>query len=185
MYKKVILSLVLLLFCLNIGAQNNPKKIDLRFGMGASLLGTGDVTVGMYEAELNRKFSSYFAVGTSLAFGRSSSGEYNHASFEQGNINFFISPFRNNRRNDFRIGTGMSYYDVSETHWTAQYYTDGIISDVVTDTKKRNSFGFNLILENTHMVNERFFLGIKVFTQPYRNGDINSGILLKAGVNLY
>ena len=31
MYKKVILSLVLLLFCLNIGAQNNPKKIDSQF----------------------------------------------------------------------------------------------------------------------------------------------------------
>lgn len=184
MNTKTILSLFLLVFCLNIGAQNNPKRIDLRFGLGASLIGSGDLIAKMYEVELNRKFSSYFATGVSLAFGRNSSGEYNHASFEQSNLNFFISPFRNNRRNDFRIGAGLSYLDISDTFWTSMRTdADGIL-EVTLETRKRNSFGFNVILENTYMVNERFFLGIKAFTQPYLNGDINSGILLKAGINL-
>ncbi len=185
MKTKTLLSLLLILFCLGVYAQPNPKKIDLRFGIGASLLGSGDVTTGMYEVEVNRKFSSYFATGVSLAFGRGSEGKYNHASFEQSNLNFFISPFRNNRRNDFRIGAGLSYFDVSDTFLTSITHNTDNNPDVNLETRKRKSFGCNLILENTYMINERVFLGIKAFTQPYFNGDINSGVLLKAGINLY
>lgn len=184
MNKKILLIFFVLSAAISTNAQIEGKRIDIRFGLGASLLGTGDVVVDMYEAELNRKFSRYFTFAVTSAFGKGGEGEFNTSAFVQSNVNAFISPFRNNRRNDFSIGVGLSFFDVSGTYLQWASYENGILKDYEIATSKRQTFGGNLIIENTYSVTERFLLGIKVFTQPYINGDINSGILLKFGVTL-
>lgn len=184
MNKKTLLIFFVLLSTLSVKAQIEGKRIDIRFGLGASIFGTGNVIVDMYEAELNRKFSNYFTLAVTGAFGKVGEGEFNTSAFTQSNVNAFISPFRNNRRNDFRIGIGFSSLDISSTHLEWASYENGILKDYKTTTSKCYTFGGNIILENTYSVTERFMLGIKVFTQPYLNGDINTGIILKAGVTL-
>jgi hypothetical protein len=140
--------------------------------VGTSLLGTGDMHTLMLENELNYFISNSFATSISLGYGRSNYGVFETASFVQGNLNIYFSPFKNNKKNDFRIGTGLSYYNVS----------DG--SERSSDYQTRNSVGVNIILEHTYLLTERLRLGVKAFTQPYENGDINSGVLLKMGIRL-
>lgn len=138
-----------------------------------------------FENELNYKFNQYFSTALSVNYGRSNDGVFVTASYTQGNLNLFISPFKNTRTNDFRIGTGVSFYNVSDAYLqSAQYGVNGelVNADYVFDV--RSSFGYNIILENTYTIRNKFLIGLKLFTQPYFIGDINSGILIKAGLKI-
>ena len=48
----------------------------------------------------------------------------------------------------------------------------------------RNSFGLNVIIENSYLLTDKFLVGLKLFTQPYSNGDINTGAMLKIGLRI-
>lgn len=164
--------------------QENPNKYDIRLGTGVSLMGSGDMIAFNYENELGLKFNKYFTGSLSIHFGRSNSGVFETASFTGGNLNFYISPFRNNRRFDFRIGSGLSYYNVSDVYVMSVEYSGGQLIDIDYAFDERNSFGYNIIIENSYLLTNRFLIGVKLFTQPYFNGDINSGVLLKLGMNI-
>jgi len=170
------LTIILLVTAIQINAQDIQKKIDVRFGVGVSLLGTGDMTTINFENEVNYKLNKNFATSLTLNYGKSISGIYQSSSYIQGNVNIFFSPFKNSRKNDFRIGTGFSIMNISDScYWeqSSPYHYN-----------KRNSSGFNIIIEDTYLVTKKMLIGLKLFNQPYLNGDINSGILLKCGFKL-
>ncbi len=184
MTKKVITIIVVILVSTNAFSQKNENKIDLRFGIGFTLLGSGDMISTTIENQFNFKINRYFASSASISFGRSNYGISETASFMQGNTNFYISPFSNRRRNDFRVGTGLSYYHVSDFYISGQSFENGVLIDEDFVFEKRKSLGYNIIIENTFAMTDNFIVGIKLYTQPYINGDINSGFLLKFGVQL-
>jgi hypothetical protein len=96
------------------------------------------------------------------------------ALYIQGNTNVFISPFRNTRVFDFRIGGGLSYYLVSDiTAQSTSCGPDGCFVDEYV-YERRREFGYNVITEVVFQLDEKFLLGLKLYTQPYFNGDINS-----------
>ncbi len=198
----------------NVYAQDEParKKFDIRFGAGWSLLGTGDLGAANFENEFNFKFSRYFTTSASFNYGRVDNNRevvetstivgpdnlayqrtvtepwYHVASFLQGNINLFISPFRNNRKNDLRIGGGISVYNISESfingYFSVPEEYKWLYGDyfVTWEYDKRTSFGWNIIIEDTYTIAGKFLVGVKAFTQPYMNGDINSGFMGKVGL---
>jgi len=172
----------IILICASVSTQ--AQETDLRFGVGGSLLGTGDMRAIMLENEANLKLNRYFALSGGLGLGTSNDGAFDQASFLQLNANVYVSPFRNTGRNDFRLGTGLSWYTVSESYNALSISHTGEIVDSKLQSDQRNALGFSLIIENTYSVTERLLVGLKAFTQPYQNGDINSGILLKFGVKL-
>ncbi len=172
------LAFIFLFFSSSLIAQ-----FDFRAGVGRTILGTGDMWTNVVDGELNFTVNNYLAVGTSLAVGRSNTGVFINSSFTQGNINMFISPFGNDRISDFRVGGGFTVYDVSDTKVTQYGMIDGI-EFVDIGFERRNAVGYSIIIENTIKMYERYLLGVKLFTQPYQNGDINSGIMLKLGVKL-
>jgi len=166
-------------------AQKNTasRRFDLRLGFGITTLGSGDYLTCNFENELNYKISRYFSASASFNIGRSTTGAENNAgaSFVQGNLNIYISPFKNDKRNDFRIGGGISVYNISD------YFTSPYL-DVTTgreltlyDGSKRTAFGFNAVAEYTYLISKRFLFGVLLFSQPYLNGDINSGVMVKFG----
>lgn len=173
-----------LVLVLSVNAQDAERNIDLRFGLGSSLLGTGDMLTLMVENELNVNLNEYFVVAGGLGFGRSHNGVFEQASFVQTNANIYFSPFKNSRVNDFRIGTGLSWYTVADTYQISAVYQDGVLVDADYVFDQRNSFGLNVVIENTYSITDKFMMGIKLFTQPYQNGDINSGGMLKFGVKI-
>ena len=180
---KLLITLTFIMLSLTAFSQQTSSRFDLRFGVGASVLGTGDMRTLMLENELNYFISNSFASSVSLGYGKSNNGVFETASFVQGNLNIYFSPFKNNKRNDFRIGTGLTYYNVSDASMRSSEYVNGVLRQehVFED---RNSVGANIILENTYSITEKLRVGIKAFTQPYENGDMNSGILLKLGIKL-
>jgi hypothetical protein len=171
----------LITFSLHVIGQEKTDNLDFRFGAGISLLGSGDMVTFNYENEINYKLNQYFAGSLSINLGRSNNGAYKTASFTQGNINAYFSPLKNNKRFDFRIGTGLTYYGISDAYQQSAYYENGVLVDVNYLFDNRNSFGFNVIIENSYLLSDKFLIGFKLFSQPYFNGDINSGILLKLG----
>jgi hypothetical protein len=181
---KKIVFIIIVLFANVAFAQTKLDRFDVRFGVGTSLLGTGDMITTTLETELNYKLNSYFTAAVSAASGKGANGVFEQASFFQGNLNAFFSPFRNDKINDFRIGGGLSYNGVSDVYRISSIYENGqpISSEYRFDN--RRSFGGNIIIENTLAIANKYLLGVKAFTQPFFNGDINSGIVLKLGVKI-
>ena len=182
--KQLILILIAILIGLNGYAQDVESKYDLKLGIGTSLLGTGDMQTIMFENEINFKLNKYFTLGEGLSFAKSGFSVLEQASFIQLNSNIYISPFKNNRQNDFRFGAGLSWYSISDFYQSSTVYIDEGLLDSEYEFSKRNSLGLNIIIENTYSISEKFLVGLKFFTQPYKNGDINSGLLLKVGLEI-
>jgi hypothetical protein len=181
MQSKSLFLIAFLLISLSVIGQNS-KNLDLRFGAGISILGTGDLTTFNYENELNLKFNKYFTGSVSLNLGKGNSSNYRSASFIQGNINVLISPFTNVKRFDFRVGTGLSLYGISDIYQSDFWVNNTLYENYKFD--RRSSFGFNVIIENSYLLNDKYMIGLKIFSQPYFNGDINSGMMLKLGIKL-
>lgn len=165
MRKKVAIFAFILIYTLSGNAQEGDRDIDLRAGLSFLKLKEGNVFLAPVELELNAKLSDYFSIAPSVAFNINDKTPSNSEKIFQANLNAFVSPFQNNRRNDFRVGSGLSFYKYSEP-------------------AVRSAFGVNLIIEDSYMINDRFFIGVKAFIQPYFNKQISSGISLKAGINL-
>lgn len=181
---KNLIIVVVILLAINANAQKAQPRFDFRFGVGTSLLGTGDMRTTMLESEFNYFMNTLFSSSISLGYGRSNDGVFETASFFQGNLNVYVSPFRNHKRNDFRIGTGVSYMNISDVYLESAEYANGVVVDEDYEFETRNTVGFNILLENTYSITEKFMIGLKLFTQPYENGDINTGAILKVGIKI-
>jgi hypothetical protein len=182
--KKLTLIIIAVLIWTTGNTQETESRIDFRFGVGTSLLGTGDMQTIIFENEANFKLNRYFTLGAGLAYAKSDDGVFEQASFIQLNTNVYISPFKNSSKNEFRVGTGLSWYSVSDVYQSSATYQNGQLIDSEYEFDKRSSIGFNIIIENTYSIKEKYLLGLKLFTQPYQNGDINSGIMLKFGIKI-
>lgn len=182
---KASLLFVFLLFSMPLFAQDETKNFDVRFGVGRTILGTGDWRTITLENELNYSINSYFTTALSANYGRSNRGIYGTASYIQGSLNIFLSPFKNTKRNDFRIGTGVSLLNVSNVRvLSSRSNAKGEEIDIEYGFSERSSFGYNIVLEDTYTVKSKYLLGLKVFTQSFFSGDINSGVLLKIGAKI-
>ena len=183
---KIKTTLLITLIALSLPAMGQKKSgnLDFRLGAGVSLLGTGDMVAFNYENEINYKLNRYFTSSASINLGRRNYEFSEIASFVQGNLNIFLSPFKNNKRFDFRIGTGLTYYTISDAYESRRHWVNEVLVDVNYEFDKRNSFGCNIIIENSYSLTNRFLIGLKLYTQPYFNGDINSGVFLKLGLKL-
>ena len=182
--KNLTLIVIAVLISIAGNAQDVKSRMDLRFGIGTSLLGTGDMWTIMFENEVNMKLNNYFTLGGGLGYAKSDYGVSEQASFVQLNANIYISPFKNSKRNDFRIGTGPSWYSVSDVYRSSARYLNGQLVDEGYEFDTRSSLGFNIIIESSYLITEKYSLGLKLFTQSYQNGDVNSGILLKLGIKI-
>ncbi len=165
-------------------AQQDYAKWDVQLGAGFSLLGTGDVWTLAFENELNYKLNPYFTLGTSVGFAKGTFWDTEGTAYVQGNLNVFYSPFRNNHRHNFRVGTGVSLIDVDHT-WLSFYASDGGTRTIEQYSfEEYTVFGINILLDYSVAINDKLLLGAKAFAQPYQDGHINSGIMLRIGTRL-
>ncbi len=116
--KRIILTISLIILITNINAQDYSNKFDVKFGTGLGFMGSGDKMALCFENELTYKINSYFSTSALVGIGRNlADHKYSHNDYLLGSLNLFVSPFRNNRRNNFKIGAG--YTLINET---ASYY---------------------------------------------------------------
>ncbi|MBN2615101.1 MAG: hypothetical protein JXR71_05350 [Bacteroidales bacterium] len=180
-YFKTVFIAFLALITLPAIGQHKESKWDFRIGAGYSILGSGDYHTFNYENELNYRMNPYFTASASFDMGKSITGISGTASFKQGNLNIFLSPFKNTKKNDFRVGTGLTFYTITDAYEIASYYENGVLVCTDYSFDSRNSYGYNIIFENSYWLTEKMMLGVKLYTQYYFNDDINTGILLKLG----
>ncbi|MFM1913711.1 MAG: hypothetical protein RIR51_1554 [Bacteroidota bacterium] len=184
--KKHALLIALLLISFLSFSQEKESRFDFRIGIGPSLWGSGDHTLLNYENELNYKLNSYFTVATEFNFGGlpGIKERKNFASYILVNPLIFYSPFKNNEFWDFRIGLGVGFISISQSQVSGSEYFNNMLIKETYRNEKLGAASLNLAIENNFQISENYLLGIKLFTQPYSSGDINSGIMLKFGRRL-
>ncbi len=182
--KKQFIIIILLAMTSITFAQQTASRFELKLGLGTSFLGTGDMQTLLIENELNYNINRYFSSSASIGFATSNRGVYEATSYTQGNVNIFFSPFTNTKRHDLRIGTGLSVYKVSDTWQSLVVIENGEVVVLEYSFEKRSSVGLNGIIAYSYALTDKLSLGAKVFLQPYKNGDINTGALLTLGVGL-
>lgn len=180
MKTNTIILALLLAISGQLKSQETQDRLDIRVGTGISILGSGDMRTYNYENEINYKLNQYLTSSLSAAFGKSTNGVFEASSFIQWNLNCYVSPFKNTKKNDFRLGVGLSFYNISDTYEKPVYIENGQL----VNFEQRSSFGYNLIIENSTMITNRVLIGFKLFMQPYFNGDMNSGAMLKLGFKI-
>ena len=195
MNKTVLILVIALISTINLLAQQDStvspivkkdysNKFDLKIGSGFGFMGFGDVVVVCFENEFNYKINKYLTAAISFGFGRSignGSGEWKvHNDYLSGSINAFVSPFRNNRRNNFRVGGGYTYIN------EASSYVSGIQSypeyDIRYTMANQSSHCFNVIIEDEFKITKRLIIGAKLFLTGNIDSAVILGGLIKFGV---
>jgi hypothetical protein len=191
---KTILFSFLFFFALSVAqAQDKPSTIDFKFGVGVALLGTGDYSLYRFESELTKKWhsliSSSFAFNVGAGYRGGTAGYLYHVNSYHADLNLFLSPFGNQRRNNLKMGTGLTwiYANVTASRGSSEVYdpTNKTYTRVETfSTETRKASGFSMIVEDEMSIGAKYLLGVKIIVQPYTNADILSSISLKFGIKL-
>ena len=209
--KKIFLTSIVLFF-LGIFlsfSQDKISKLDVRFGIGTSqwsdLYFPEISTIAIaIENEINYKFSKYFAISGSLnySFGIPKRIEYgfeqsknlyeNIAGFFQISSIIFYSPFKNNKKNDFRVGVGPVWINANIYEHFEDYLCSTCIpvqSPIRTNIRKANTLAANFIIEDSYTIKEQFIVGLKLYYQPNLSGlngfNENIGLTAKFGIKIF
>ncbi len=180
--------LVLLVFCavfFSANAQSEMRRFDIKIGMGAGQDRLNDVLVFNLENELTYKINTYFSASVFVNFGRGGVLKPDHFALGDSNVssvlgglNILISPFKNNKVNNFKVGAGIGWFRSTETY--VQYDFKNYEYNFVVD----KGVGLNIIIEDEYRIKDRYLIGLKF----YLNGDEYIadalGALLRFGVIL-
>ena len=168
------------------GSAQGANEVSL--GLGASLLGTGDVTIISVEGEAIHHWNRFLSGTAVLGLGYGDTYWYNRheLSARYGrdatvhlDANFFFSPFGNNHLYRLSIGTGPSLMYVRDQ----AYYRYGI-TEQYDVPNHRLSLGASVIVGQSIRVSPRYRLGLKAQFQPYLNGDGAVTLLFKVSKTL-
>ncbi len=182
--KKTTFIIIAFIASICLSAHSQTHKLDFKIGSGLGFMGSGDLTALCFENELNYKLNNYFSTSVSLGLGRSIEYKTDHNDYLQGSLNLFISPFRNDMRNNFKIGLGYTLINESVTYLSSSYYSPNTYTN---DFKYYSDIinGFNMIVENEYKITSRFLVGAKLFvTGGIDEGGIVSGGMIKLGIVL-
>ncbi len=175
----------MLALCLGIvaglSAQERISKFDFKFGTGFGFMGSGDMRTLSLENELNYKINNYLTAAASLGYGKGERGVHDHTAYLMGSVNVFVSPFKNNKRNNFRIGGGASVFNHTNVYMISWNDRDGATYEIF----KVKTTGFNVIIEDEQRIGSHLLIGAKLYmTAGLAQGGIVSGAMLKVGVLL-
>lgn len=161
----------------------NASTVDVKLGLGASFLGSGDVLVGKLEGELTKKWNRFLSNSVSLGLGYGNDTWYSGYSRQRtftthldGNV--FLSPFGNHRGYNLKLGTGLSLMYVSDAYSGGNGWYGRPSPD------RRASLGYSMIVEQEIAIGKKGLFGLKTMIQPYLNGDIATTVVLKVGRKL-
>lgn len=179
--KYTILTLIWLLPVFNISAQEYSNKFEFKIGTGIVLIEKGTYN-SSFENEISYKFTKFLAASMAINTGRSIDSSIEHNDYLQGGLNFFVSPWKNIKRNNFKLGIGYALMNKSKTKQSyifneSEYKKVYIYSSNVVN-------GINFILENDYKINSLFTVGGKVYLGMFERSDLNYGAMLRFGISL-
>jgi hypothetical protein len=178
--KRTIILALLMSLVTGLSAQDRKSGFDMKFGTGFGFMGSGDMLTLSFENEINYKINRYLTTAISIGYGKSDIGVMDHTDYLMGSANLFVSPFRNDKRNNFRIGGGASFFN-----HTSVYHNWNSESGNIYMMDRHKTTGFNVILEDEQRIGSSLLIGLKLFmTAGVAQGGILIGSMLKVGAVL-
>lgn len=166
-------------------SQSTTSKFDIRIGIGKKSAGVDDYFINTLENEVNYSLNQFFTIGAGLDIGYRNYFEARHgASFTQGFLNMFYSPFTNAKRFDFRVGTGLNYNRLTNYWRSGATWIDDVLESERYVFETNKYYGVNLIIENSYLITNNWLVGIKLLLIHNNNRDINAGIFIKTGIKI-
>jgi hypothetical protein len=179
---------ILLLLSSSAFAQDKPSTVDLKFGVGITFI---NHKIIRFENELTKKWNPFFSSSISMNFGFGGGSMKESLTVINGDINVFFSPFKNHKKHNFKVGTGLSFIYLSETRENGK---PGFFADPYFAVSVRSGLGFNAIIDHEIAIGKRYLIGGRIIFQPYRgrrrNPDIYTpyyaslGVLVRFGIRL-
>lgn len=185
-FRIAFVNILILLGAASLNAQSpiSSHRFMGKLSLEQGLAGTGDMTLIRMENALEYRLNRYFTPSVSLALAKSDRGYYLTTSLIQSNANIFFSPFGNDRRNDLRIGAGISGMRVSSFYENGRRFEAGQLVETTYAFDQANTYGFNVILEDNFRVSQHFFIGLQMSYQLFENGDQIIGGGLNIGIGI-
>lgn len=184
MNKVHLIFMFLCLMIVSVSSQNYNKNFTYKLNSGCGFLGDGDLPTLSLENEFAYNINHYFSTSLIFGIGRNLETLHAHSDYLLGSLDAFISPFKNNKRNNFRIGGGYSFISISNTYVIVRYNDSGVKYNFY-DYYANKQHAFNIIIEDEFKINSRFMVGLKAYTIGNMDqGGILSGLSVKFGITL-
>ena len=179
--KKLLLLFVFIATTFTAFSAGGTQYFEFKIGTGIVLIEKGTYN-SSFENEISYKFNKFLAASMAISTGRSIDSSVEHNDYLQGGLNFFVSPWKNINRNNFKLGIGYALMNKSKTKQSyifneSEYKKVYIYSSNVVN-------GINFILENDYKINSLFTVGGKVYLGMFERSDLNYGAMLRFGISL-
>lgn len=164
----------------------DPTKLpfsDIKLGVGNGFFDPRDNSLLKIETEFSHKWNRYVTNSLSLNYGTMYRGISESLSIFHVDMNIFYSPFKNNKRHNFKIGTGVSYLYADETYFVGSRFENGVLVEEY-DFSKRGMLGTPIILEHEIAVGQKHILGFKIAHYSYTRASQLTGVSIKLGIRL-
>lgn len=182
--KRLLLFTIFITGMLAAYGQQDTSRLRWDFAAGTAFLGSGDMLSLHLENAMTYTLTPYWQAELALGYGKSDYGVYVTTSYVQGNLNILLAPWQLTGKRRFKIGTGFSFMNVSDTFQASDRMLNGAIDRNNYSFSVRNSYGINGILEYTYRFGDRFCAGARLFQQAYSNFDLHTGVTLSVGMSL-
>ncbi|SFF48812.1 hypothetical protein SAMN04488541_10417 [Thermoflexibacter ruber] len=163
---KNIIYLCLLFLSTIAYAQEKPSTLDLKIGLGFGLI---NIPAYKLENELTKKWNRFFSSSISIGFAVGNGDNYMKSlDVIEGAINGFISPFGNQKKNNFKIGLGLAFIRSNNTR--VVYKTEPPFVQVpeewyaLYEERRRN---LNIIIDYERCIGKKYLIGARITSQPY------------------
>ncbi len=184
MKRKLLLIVIAMIVTMTCFAQEQPSRIDFKAGAGVGFMGSGDVLTLSFDNELDYKLNAYITAAAAVGIGRSFETKDDKNDYLQGSLTMFVSPFRNDRKNNFRIGLGYTFINETRLYQTYAYNPQDP-KPIVYDYFTANEHAFNFIIGYDYKYSDRYSIGAKAFTiGSSGSGGILTGAMLVFGIVL-
>ncbi|MCZ2101748.1 MAG: hypothetical protein LC107_09445 [Chitinophagales bacterium] len=183
MTKKFLAIFVFCVVLFGANAQSEMRKFDIKIGVGVGQDRLNDVLLYNLENELTYKMNTYFIASAFVNLGRGGELNPDHLAIGDSNVssvlggfNILISPFKNNKVNNFKVGAGIGWFRSTETYvrYNFKNYEYNYIED--------KGVGLNLIVEDEYRIKDRYLLGLKFYLNGEKYIADALGGLLRFGV---
>jgi len=182
--KRIILILCLMSSLNFVYAQEHTHKIA--FNVGSGLLIEQGNGVFCIENELSYKFNNYISGSVSAILGRELGSEA--TNYLLTGTNCFVSPFKNNKRNNFKIGLGLGFGFLDRSVTASIYVADGdnpyYQYSCTTSIERTSALIATFIIEDEYWLNSRFSIGGKLFFTGFPREGFMGGMMVKLGVSI-
>lgn len=180
--KKTILIIYFLLSLNLLFSQVDNNKFNYSIGFGSVLAGKGNLLT-IVENQINYNLNNYFSLSLNVDNGRSFGYSDEVNDFFQFGSNIFISPLKNIRQNNLKIGLGLA--EINETVTNKVFVYNNTKYEKFYNVVKNASIGYNFIIEYEYKINSHYLIGGKLFTTgKFSDRSLFVGGLIKFGILL-